>query len=110
MVWEWRGGVMGAGIQLTGTSFQYHLEGDYPVCRNKRGRGRREEQMRKRSREINRSKVTDKRIRICFRFKQRKKKQTEEGQNEFNTLLGRTFVAAVVFKRLIHLNIGQKKK
>lgn len=30
---------MGAGIQLTGTSFQYHLEGDYPVCRDKRGKG-----------------------------------------------------------------------
>ena len=29
----------GAGIQLTGTSFQYHLEGDYPVCRDKRGEG-----------------------------------------------------------------------
>lgn len=25
------------GIQLTGTSFQYHLEGDYPVCRDQRG-------------------------------------------------------------------------
>lgn len=25
------------GIQLTGTSFQYHLEGDYPVCREQRG-------------------------------------------------------------------------
>lgn len=29
-----------AGIQLTGTSFQYHLEGDYPVCRDKRREGR----------------------------------------------------------------------
>lgn len=27
----------GGGWQLTGTSFQYHLEGDYPVCRDKRG-------------------------------------------------------------------------
>lgn len=32
--WNYREGV--AGIQLTGTSFQYHLEGDYPVCRDKR--------------------------------------------------------------------------
>lgn len=30
----------GRGIQLTGTSFQYHLEGDYPDCRDQRGRGR----------------------------------------------------------------------
>lgn len=28
-----------AGNQLTGTSFQYHLEGDYPVCRDERGKG-----------------------------------------------------------------------
>lgn len=33
---EWVYG--GAGIQLTGTSFQYHLEGDYPVCRDKKER------------------------------------------------------------------------
>lgn len=31
----------GRGIQLTGTSFQYHLEGDYPVCREPEMRRRR---------------------------------------------------------------------
>lgn len=53
-------GIMGPGIQLTGTSFQYHLEGDYPVCRDKR-RGK-EGQMRNRSRKVNTSEVRDKRI------------------------------------------------
>lgn len=49
---EGRGGGR-AGIQLTGTSFQYHLEGDYPVCTDKRGKwGEKEGQMRKRSRKI----------------------------------------------------------
>lgn len=50
-------GRVGAVIQLTGTSFQYHLEGDYPVCRDKRGKGG---QMRNRSRKSKRSEVTDK--------------------------------------------------
>lgn len=29
-------GEEGRGNQLTGTSFQYHLEGDYPVCKDQR--------------------------------------------------------------------------
>lgn len=49
---------LGADIKLTGTSFQYHLEGDYPVCRDKKKE--RGGQMRKRSRKIIRSEVTDK--------------------------------------------------
>lgn len=53
---KWGNGEGAAGIQLTGTSFQYHLEGDYPVCRDKRGEG----QMRHRSKKINRSELTDK--------------------------------------------------
>lgn len=36
--WSYGEGV--TGIQLTGTSFQYHLDGDYPVCRDKRREGR----------------------------------------------------------------------
>lgn len=37
---KWGYGEGVAGIQLTGTSFQYHLDGDYPVCRDKRREGR----------------------------------------------------------------------
>lgn len=39
---------MGTSIQLTGTSFQYHLEGDYPVCRDKRGQGGTDEEQEQR--------------------------------------------------------------
>lgn len=44
----WRG----TGIQLTGTSFQYHLEGDYPVCKDKRGEGGAHEGQEQRDRQV----------------------------------------------------------
>lgn len=58
---KWGYGEGVAGIQLTGTSFQYHLEGDYPVCRDKRREGRTVEEAKK----INRSEVKDKDL-FCF--------------------------------------------
>lgn len=58
---KWGYGEVVAGIQLTGTSFQYHLDGDYPVCRDKRREGRTVEEAKK----INRSEVKDK-ASICF--------------------------------------------
>lgn len=81
-------GVMGvgggvAGIQLTGTSFQYHLEGDYPVCRDKRGEEGTDEEQEQKDQQVRGHRQKG---RICFRFKQSKRKQ---GQNNLKMPSGR---------------------
>lgn len=47
---KWGYGEGVAGNQLTGTSFQYHLDGDYPGCRDKRREGRTVEEAKKSNR------------------------------------------------------------
>lgn len=49
---KWGYGEGVAGIQLTGTSFQYHLEGDYPVCRDKRGEGGTDEEQEQKDQQV----------------------------------------------------------
>ena len=68
-----KNGSMGAGIQLTGTSFQYHLEGDYPVCKGKKGgrEGGTDEEQEQKNEQVRGHKVKGP---ICFQSRQRNKR------------------------------------